>query len=127
MKLVRLLNLNMPLIDPSIFIPRCVLFQRCFPCHYASPFGCFASTPLFFISPTLFTPNIIANQHPIPHTDTQSTRHSHSHAHSYAAQLEFGDKTHLVTMTAIRLVHRMKRDWIQFGRRPSGCAGLIPP
>jgi transcription factor IIIB subunit 2 len=53
MKLVRLLNLNMPLIDPSIFIPR------------------------------------------------------------YAAQLEFGDKTHLVTMTAIRLVHRMKRDWIQ--------------
>jgi hypothetical protein len=29
------------------------------------------------------------------------------------AQLEFGDKTHLVAMTALRLVARMKRDWIE--------------
>merc|ERR1711936_659921 len=36
---------------------------------------------------------------------------------------EFGAKTHEVSMTALRLVSRMKKDWIHFGRRPSGLCG----
>lgn len=45
----------------------------------------------------------------------------------FAAKLEFGDKTHTVTTTALRVVARMKRDWIQVGRRPAGvcAAGLL--
>ncbi|XP_064621362.1 transcription factor IIIB 90 kDa subunit-like isoform X2 [Lineus longissimus] len=41
----------------------------------------------------------------------------------FAHRLEFGDKTHEVSMTALRLVQRMKRDWIHAGRRPSGLCG----
>jgi len=43
--------------------------------------------------------------------------------HRFASKLEFGDRTHLVSMSALRLVQRMKRDWIQTGRRPSGICG----
>ncbi|XP_053404726.1 transcription factor IIIB 90 kDa subunit-like isoform X2 [Mercenaria mercenaria] len=41
----------------------------------------------------------------------------------FAHSLEFGDKTHEVSMTAMRLVQRMKRDWMSTGRRPSGLCG----
>lgn len=41
----------------------------------------------------------------------------------YANRMEFGDKTHEVSKTALRLVQRMKRDWIHTGRRPSGLCG----
>ena len=41
----------------------------------------------------------------------------------FAHRLEFGEKTHDVSMTALRLVSRMKKDWIHFGRRPSGLCG----
>uniref|UniRef100_A0A8C4QIB1 B-related factor 1 n=1 Tax=Eptatretus burgeri TaxID=7764 RepID=A0A8C4QIB1_EPTBU len=41
----------------------------------------------------------------------------------FAHMLEFGDKTHEVSMTALRLVARMKRDWMHTGRRPSGLCG----
>lgn len=41
----------------------------------------------------------------------------------FAAKLEFEDKTHEVAKTAHKLVARMKRDWIQTGRRPSGVCG----
>ncbi|CAH0383428.1 unnamed protein product [Bemisia tabaci] len=41
----------------------------------------------------------------------------------YANKLEFGDKTHEVSMTAMRLVTRMKKDSIHYGRRPSGLCG----
>lgn len=67
LRLVRLLNLEMPIVDPSFFVAR------------------------------------------------------------FAARLEFGDRTAPVSNTALRLVARMKRDWIQTGRRPAGvcAAGLI--
>ena len=32
----------------------------------------------------------------------------------FAHRLELGDKTHEVSMTALRLVSRMKKDWIHF-------------
>jgi transcription factor IIIB subunit 2 len=32
--------------------------------------------------------------------------------HRFASKLEFGDKTYPVAQTALRLVSRMKRDWI---------------
>ncbi|XP_061785883.1 BRF1 general transcription factor IIIB subunit b isoform X1 [Nerophis lumbriciformis] len=41
----------------------------------------------------------------------------------FAHMLEFGAKTHDVSMTALRLVQRMKRDWMHTGRRPSGLCG----
>ncbi|XP_014248604.1 transcription factor IIIB 90 kDa subunit [Cimex lectularius] len=41
----------------------------------------------------------------------------------FANKLEFGEKTHEVTMTALRLVQRMKRDSMHYGRRPSGICG----
>lgn len=67
LRLVRLLNLEMPIVDPSFFVAR------------------------------------------------------------FAARLEFGEKTSQVSNTALRVVARMKRDWIQTGRRPAGvcAAGLI--
>lgn len=63
LRLVRLLNLEIPIVDPSFFVAR------------------------------------------------------------FASRLEFGDKTSLVANTALRLVARMKRDWIQAGRRPAGVCG----
>lgn len=63
LKMCRLLNLELPLVDPSLYIGR------------------------------------------------------------FASRLEFGDKTSMVTATALRLVSRMKRDWIQTGRRPAGICG----
>ncbi|XP_030747772.1 transcription factor IIIB 90 kDa subunit-like [Sitophilus oryzae] len=41
----------------------------------------------------------------------------------FASKLEFGNKTQMVTNTALRLVQRMKRDSIHSGRRPSGLCG----
>lgn len=41
----------------------------------------------------------------------------------FANRLQFGPKTHEVSMTALRLVSRMKRDSIHIGRRPSGLCG----
>lgn len=41
----------------------------------------------------------------------------------FANRLEFADKTHEVSMTAQRLVQRMKKDSIHSGRRPSGLCG----
>lgn len=41
----------------------------------------------------------------------------------FAHHLELADKTHEVSMTALRLVQRMKRDWMHTGRRPSGLCG----
>ncbi|KAM9777957.1 LOW QUALITY PROTEIN: transcription factor IIIB 90 kDa subunit-like [Neosynchiropus ocellatus] len=41
----------------------------------------------------------------------------------FAHLLEFGEKNHEVSMTALRLVQRMKRDWMHTGRRPSGLCG----
>jgi transcription factor IIIB subunit 2 len=63
LKLVRLLNLDLPLIDPSLFIGR------------------------------------------------------------FAAKLNLQENTQKIANVALRLVARMKRDWIQVGRRPSGICG----
>lgn len=41
----------------------------------------------------------------------------------FAHMLEFGDKNHEVSITALRLLQRMKRDWMHTGRRPSGLCG----
>nr|XP_039248535.1 transcription factor IIIB 90 kDa subunit-like [Styela clava] len=41
----------------------------------------------------------------------------------FAHRMDFGDKTNEVGVAAMRLVSRMKRDWIHTGRRPSGLCG----
>ncbi|RXG52312.1 Transcription factor IIIB 90 kDa subunit [Armadillidium vulgare] len=41
----------------------------------------------------------------------------------FSHELNFGDKTFEVANTALRLIQRMKRDWINTGRKPSGLCG----
>ncbi|KAF0990547.1 hypothetical protein HZS_4638, partial [Henneguya salminicola] len=41
----------------------------------------------------------------------------------YGYKLKLGEKTRDVCHTAVRLVGRMKRDWIHHGRRPNGICG----
>lgn len=41
----------------------------------------------------------------------------------FAAKLDLSDKAHEIEMTAMRIAQRMKRDWMHFGRRPSGLCG----
>ncbi|OEU22712.1 cyclin-like protein [Fragilariopsis cylindrus CCMP1102] len=44
----------------------------------------------------------------------------------FAAHLDLNDQANLVALTALRLVGRMKRDWIVCGRRPAGiCAAAL--
>lgn len=43
--------------------------------------------------------------------------------HRFAHQLDFGDKENEVSMTALRIMGRMKKDWIHLGRRPSALCG----
>ncbi|CAG0893357.1 unnamed protein product [Cyprideis torosa] len=41
----------------------------------------------------------------------------------FCHKLGFGEKTQAVSNTALRLMQRMKRDWMHTGRRPSGLCG----
>jgi len=41
----------------------------------------------------------------------------------FAHKLDLGEKSHEIEMTAMRIAQRMKRDWMHFGRRPSGLCG----
>ena len=43
--------------------------------------------------------------------------------HRFAARLDFRNRMHLVSATALQLIKSMKRDWIQTGRRPAGVCG----
>ena len=43
--------------------------------------------------------------------------------HRFAHQLKLKEKENEVATTALRLVSRMKRDWMSTGRRPSGLCG----
>ena len=46
--------------------------------------------------------------------------------HRFASKLDLGDKTAAVATTALRVAQRMKRDWIETGRRPAGvCAAAL--
>jgi transcription initiation factor TFIIIB Brf1 subunit/transcription initiation factor TFIIB len=48
------------------------------------------------------------------------------YVYRFAAHLELEDKANAVALTALRLVGRMKRDWIVAGRRPAGiCAAAL--
>ncbi|CAF2472231.1 unnamed protein product [Rotaria sp. Silwood2] len=53
----------------------------------------------------------------VPHTDPSLL------IPRYAAKLDFGDRTNAVSNTASRIVQRMKRDWLNIGRRSSGLCG----
>ena len=53
----------------------------------------------------------------VPHTDPSLL------IPRYAAKLDFGDRTNAVSNTALRIVQRMKRDWLGIGRRSSGLCG----
>lgn len=48
------------------------------------------------------------------------------YVYRFTAHLDLGDCSNAVSMTALRLVARMKRDWIVVGRRPTGiCAAAL--
>jgi transcription factor IIIB subunit 2 len=42
----------------------------------------------------------------------------------FAARLSLGAKTQMVCNTAMQVVRRLSRDWLQTGRRPSGITGV---
>ena len=80
LKLLRVLHISLPIVDPSLYIHR------------------FAAQ--LQLQPNQTLPNA-------PHGKEPGRVSS----------------THMVAMTALRLVSRMKRDWLQVGRRPSGICG----
>mmetsp|Transcript_25954 Transcript_25954/g.52911 ORF Transcript_25954/g.52911 Transcript_25954/m.52911 type:complete len:330 (+) Transcript_25954:213-1202(+) len=43
--------------------------------------------------------------------------------HRFASRLQLGSKTSSIILSSLRLIARMKRDWISTGRRPSGLCG----
>lgn len=43
--------------------------------------------------------------------------------HRFAARLDLGESAHAVSMAALRIVSRMRRDWMVSGRRPAGVCG----
>ena len=87
LKLLRLLHITLPIVDPSLYIHR-----------FAAQLQLQPNQPLHAAS-----------------TASQS---------SLQKELSRGSaSTHMVAMTALRLVSRMKRDWLQVGRRPSGICG----
>jgi transcription factor IIIB subunit 2 len=43
--------------------------------------------------------------------------------HRYCRMMNFGEKTEVVAASAIKLIKRMKRDWMCQGRRPSSLCG----
>eukprot|EP01119_Soliformovum_irregulare_P013692 TRINITY_DN366_c0_g1_i2.p1 TRINITY_DN366_c0_g1~~TRINITY_DN366_c0_g1_i2.p1 ORF type:complete len:592 (-),score=204.29 TRINITY_DN366_c0_g1_i2:2-1723(-) len=45
------------------------------------------------------------------------------YVHRFCARLNFEDKTQAVVQSSLRIVQRMKRDWLQIGRRPAGICG----
>lgn len=46
--------------------------------------------------------------------------------HRFSARLDLGDKMQQVSTTALRIVTRLKKDWINLGRRPDGvCAAAM--
>jgi transcription factor IIIB subunit 2 len=46
--------------------------------------------------------------------------------HRFASKLEFGDKMNSVIISSLRIVTRLKKDWIAMGRRPDGvCAAAL--
>jgi transcription factor IIIB 90 kDa subunit len=48
------------------------------------------------------------------------------YVYRFAAHLDLDDKANAVSLTALRLVARMQRDWIVAGRRPAGiCAAAL--
>ena len=48
------------------------------------------------------------------------------YVYRFAAHLDLDDQAHAVALTALRLVGRMRRDWIVTGRRPAGiCAAAL--
>lgn len=48
------------------------------------------------------------------------------YVYRFAAHLDLDDRANAVALTALRLVGRMKRDWIVAGRRPAGiCAAAL--
>jgi transcription factor IIIB subunit 2 len=46
--------------------------------------------------------------------------------HRYATQLDLGDKMNSIVTTSLRIITRLKKDWIVIGRRPDGiCAAAM--
>mmetsp|Transcript_27680 Transcript_27680/g.54053 ORF Transcript_27680/g.54053 Transcript_27680/m.54053 type:complete len:423 (-) Transcript_27680:1136-2404(-) len=43
--------------------------------------------------------------------------------HRFVSKLQLGNKNKSVSMSALRLIARMKREWVSTGRRPSGLCG----
>jgi len=43
--------------------------------------------------------------------------------HRFVSKLNLGEKTNVITLSALRLIARMKRNWMSTGRKPTGLCG----
>ena len=115
LKFLRILHIALPIIDPSLYIHRFAAqleIGQGGGAHAPSTVSAAAlqSTPA---SPSAASADSSAAFSP---SSASSTSPSSSAAPGRAS-------VHVVAMTALRLVARMKRDWLQVGRRPSGICG----
>ena len=102
LRFVRLLHIALPIIDPSLYIHR---FAAQLELHSAAGAAADAGA------------QSAAAPAPSPASASSSSSASAASPPSPRASV------HVVAMTALRLVARMKRDWLQVGRRPSGICG----
>ena len=101
LKFLRVLHIALPIIDPSLYIHR---FAAQLELNGSSD-GAAQQPPPAVTSPS--SQSATSSPPPSPAPPPAAPRAS----------------VHVVAMTALRLVGRMKRDWLQVGRRPSGICG----
>jgi hypothetical protein len=120
LKFCRTLNIETPLIDPSLYIVRFAgkvggKHPPAFPSHDYRFFFLWRRLrrrrrgfPIYFDN--TLRPLLVGLPSPC----------------SFFAQMDLGNKTQVVATAALRLVAQMKRDWILTGRRPAGiCAAAL--
>ena len=114
LKFIRTLHIALPIIDPSLYIHR---FAAQLEIGNAQHSG--GSAPPSSPAAAAAAASAAAAS-PSPSISDSSTSPSTS-SPSFAVPVRAS--VHVVAMTALRLVARMKRDWLQVGRRPSGICG----
>ena len=109
LKFLKVLHIALPIIDPSLYIHR-------FAAQLEIGGGGGASSPASSSPPSPSAVSSDAAASVVPSPSSSSAPQSTSAGGGRAS-------VHVVAMTALRLVARMKRDWLQVGRRPSGICG----
>jgi len=98
------------------------LSPPCFPFPYSFLFQPFSLIPTFLQTNVFILGNTFLKLSRLLQCNLSVIDPS-LYIYKFASQLDFGSKELEVATTALRLVARMKRDWMQTGRRPAGICG----